>query len=61
MYEVFGYQFRERKLFLEGTHPLIQADLVEILGDYDDIILTDTGKHLFLEMTIEYLENSFRS
>lgn len=47
MYEVFGYQFRERKLFLEGTHPLIQADLVEILGDYDDIILTDTGKHLF--------------
>ena len=48
MYEVFGLQFRERKLLLEGTHPLIKADLIELSGDNSDIFLTDCGKHLFL-------------
>lgn len=48
MYEMFGLQFSERKLLLEGTHPLIKADLIEISGNYDYIMLTDTGKHLFL-------------
>lgn len=49
MYEVFGLQFRERKLLVEGTHPLIKADLIELSGDNSDIFLTDSGKHLFLE------------
>ncbi len=49
MYEVFGPQFHERKLLLEGTHPLIKADLVEISGDNTEILLTDCGKHLFLQ------------
>lgn len=48
MYEVFGLQFRERKLLIEGTHPLIKADLIELSGDNSDIFLTDCGKHLFL-------------
>ncbi len=48
MYEVFGLQFRERKLLVEGTHPLIKADLIELSGDNSDIFLTDSGKHLFL-------------
>ncbi len=48
MYEVFGLQFRERKLLVEGTHPLIKADLIELSGDNSDIFLTDCGKHLFL-------------
>ena len=48
MYEVFGLQFRERKLLVEGTHPLIKADLIELSGDNSDIFLTDRGKHLFL-------------
>ena len=48
IYEVFGLQFRERRLLLEGSHPLIKANLVEISGDNSDILLTDRGKHLFL-------------
>lgn len=48
MYEGFGLQFRERKLILEGTHPLIKADLIELSGDHSGILLTDCGKHFFL-------------
>lgn len=62
MYEVFGLQFRERKLLVEGTHPLIKADLIELSGDNSDIFLTDCGKHLFLgEMIMVHLVNSIQN
>lgn len=48
MYEAYGARFRERKALLDGTHPLIQADLVEISGDKEDILLTVAGQQLFL-------------
>lgn len=48
MYEAYGVRFRERKSLLDGSHPLIQADLVEISGDKEDILLTVAGRKLFL-------------
>ena len=48
MYEAYGVRFMERKALLDGSHPLIQTDLVEMSGDKEDILLTDTGKQLFL-------------
>ena len=48
MYEAYGVRFRERKNLLDGSHPLIQADLVEISGDKENILLTVAGRKLFL-------------
>ena len=48
MYEAYGVRFREQKSLLEGSHPLIKADLVEISGDKEDIVLTTAGQKLFL-------------
>lgn len=48
IYEAYGVRFKERKILLDGTHPLIQADLVEISGDKENILLTVAGQQLFL-------------
>lgn len=48
IYEAYGVRFREQKSLLEGSHPLVKADLVEISGDKEDIILTTAGQKLFL-------------
>ena len=48
MYEAYGVRFRERKALLDGSHPLIQADLVEISGDKEDVLLTVAGQQIFL-------------
>lgn len=48
MYQAYGVRFKERKALLDGEHPLIKVDLVEISSDKDDIILTTAGKQLFL-------------
>ena len=48
MYETYGIRFRERKALLDGTHPLVQAGLVEVTGDKDGIVLTVKGERLFL-------------
>lgn len=49
MYEAYGVRFRERKALLDGNHPLIQTDLVEISGDKEDILLTTTEQQIFLD------------
>lgn len=48
MYESYGIRFGERKALLDGNHPLIQADLVEISGDKEDVLLTVAGQQVFL-------------
>lgn len=48
MYEAYGVRFRERKALLDGSHPLIRTDLVEISGDKEDVLLTTTGQQIFL-------------
>ena len=53
MYEAYGVRFRERKALLDGTHPLIQTNLVELTGDKEYIVLTVSGRKLFLGADFE--------
>lgn len=49
MYQAYGLRFRERQTLVEGTHPLIKADLIELSGsDNDEIMLTMKGQQFFL-------------
>lgn len=48
IYESYGMRFCERRALLEGSHPLVKADLIELSGDKEDILLTTAGQRLFL-------------
>lgn len=49
IYETYGIRFKEKKNLLNGMHPLIQKDIVELCGNKENIMLTVTGQKLFLE------------
>lgn len=48
IYESVGVRLSERKALLEGSHPLVKADLLELSGDKEDILLSLHGQRLFL-------------
>jgi hypothetical protein len=47
--DAFSTFFREKRMLVEGTHPLIKQGLIEISSDKEDILLSEKGKKLFLE------------
>ena len=49
MYSVFSLRFQEAAALRGGTHPLVQAGLVELASDDDYVQLCDKGKELLLE------------
>ncbi len=48
MYEAYGIRFKVRKSLIDGTNPLIAADLIELSSDREDMTLTTRGQKLFL-------------
>ncbi|MCM1163606.1 MAG: ATP-binding protein [Muribaculaceae bacterium] len=48
MYQAYGIRFKVRKSLIDGTNPLIAADLIELSNDRDDMALTTKGQKLFL-------------
>ena len=48
MYEAYGIRFKVRKALIDGTHPLMTADLIELSSDKEDLTLTTKGQKLFL-------------
>lgn len=48
IYGTYSICFREQRSLLDGTHPLILSDLVEMSGEKEEVLLTVTGQCLFL-------------
>lgn len=49
MYKAYGIRFKVRKSLIDGTNPLIFADLIELSSDKDVMALTTKGQKLFLD------------
>lgn len=48
MYEAFGVRFKVKKSLVDGSNPLVKANLVEVSGNKEEITLSVKGKKLFL-------------
>jgi len=48
MYEALGVRLKVKKSLLDGSNPLVKANLVEISGNKEEVTLTAKGKKLFL-------------
>ena len=48
MYKAYGIRFKVRKSLIDGTNPLMTANLIELSSDMEDLALTTKGQRLFL-------------